>query len=69
MAVDFDALNRATRDYNRNRPVRFDSDNGRMGMSPQEFLAYQNNQTYRAHNGCYPERPYGPYGTYSTGRR
>ena len=66
--VDFDALNRQTREWNHNRPVRFDSDNGRTGMSPQEFLAYKNNETYRAHNGSYPDRPYGAYGTYSTGK-
>ena len=65
--VDFDALNRATRDAKNNEPVRF-TDNGCMGMSPQEFLAYQNNQTRKAKTGLYPERPYGPYGTYSTGK-
>lgn len=68
MAVDFDALNRATRDYNNSRPVSFGSDNGRMGMSPSEYLAYCNNQTFRSNNGAYPDRPYGPHGTYSTGR-
>ena len=68
MAVNFDELNRQTREWNNSRPVRYSSDNGRMGMSPQEFLAHQNNQTFRANNGSYPDRPYGAYGTYSTGK-
>ena len=41
-----------------------------IGLSPSERLAQANNETFRAHNGCYPDRPYGPHGnTYSTGKR
>ena len=40
------------------------------GLSPQERIAMANNDTFRAHNGCYPDRPYGSSGyTYSTGKR
>lgn len=65
MAVDFEALNRATKYAKDHEEVRRDTDNGRMGMSPQEYLAFCNNETFKANNGRYPERPYGPYGRYS----
>lgn len=40
------------------------------GLSPQERIAQANNETYLAHNGVYPDRPYGSSGyTYSTGKR
>ena len=66
MAVDFDALNRATRDWKNNHcshptsSIR-SSDNGRMGMSPSEYLAFKNNETYKANNGQYPEHPFRAY--------
>ena len=68
--VNFDQLNRQTREWNNTHCSHPSggSENGRMGMSPSEYLAYCNNQTFRSNNGSYPERPYGPYGTYSTGR-
>ena len=60
--VDFDYLNRQVSEAKNNEdPRRYDylrSDNGRMGMSPSEYLAYRNNQTYKAKNGQYPDRPY-----------
>ena len=65
MAVDFDALNRATRDFKNNQcshpTSSYSSSNGRMGMSPSEFIAWQNNQTYKANNGQYPDRPFKSY--------
>lgn len=68
MAVDFDAHNRAIAYAEARKEVRRDTDNGRMGMSPSEYLAFRNNETFKSNNGSYPERPYSPYGTYSTGR-
>ena len=41
-----------------------------IGLSPSERLAKENNDTFRAHNGCWPDRPYGSSGyTYSTGKK
>ena len=39
-----------------------------IGMGPRERLAKENNETFKSHNGSYPDRPYSPYGTYSTGK-
>lgn len=37
--------------------------------SPRENIARANNETFRANNGAYPDRPYGSSGyTYSTGK-
>ena len=64
--VDFDELNRQTREWKNNQPVDFTRG---CGLSPRELIAHRNNETYRANNGCYPARPYGPSGyTYNTGR-
>ena len=66
----FDQLNAETSDYN-NRVVPSQSwywSQG-TGLSARERIAERNNETFRANNGSYPDRPYGPYGTYSTGRR
>ena len=57
MAVDFDRLNRETCEFN-HRNVRMYSNNDRMGMSPSEYLAYKNNETYRSNNSSYPDRLY-----------
>lgn len=62
--VDFDRLNRETREFNHSNVNRFNNN----GLSASEKLAMLNNETFRARNGCYPDRPYGPYGTYSTGK-
>lgn len=41
-----------------------------IGLSPRERIAQANNETFRAHNGCWPDRPYGSSGyTYSTGKK
>lgn len=40
-----------------------------IGLSAGERLAKANNDTFRAHNGCWPDRPQGSSGyTYSTGK-
>ena len=64
--MNFDELNRQTRDWKNNQPVDFTRG---MGLSPQERLAYLNNETYRANNGAHRDCPYSPYGSYSTGKR
>lgn len=65
--TQFDILNAQTR-YAKDHE-RVDHFRGN-GLSPQEQIAMRNNETFRAHNGCYPDRPYGPSGyTYSTGRK
>lgn len=65
--ADFDRLNRETRDWRNNQPVDFSKG---CSLSPQELLAFRNNETYRLNNGSHRDCPYGPSGyTYSTGRR
>jgi hypothetical protein len=40
-----------------------------ISLSARERIARANNETFRARNGAYPDRPYGSSGyTYSTGK-
>jgi hypothetical protein len=39
-----------------------------ISLSARDRIAQANNDAFRAKNGVYPDRPYGPHGTYSTGR-
>lgn len=54
MAIDFDRLNRETRDYNRRN---FSQDTptiaGTQRVFNQSWQNYYNNQTYKANNGQY----------------
>ena len=45
--VDFDRLNRETREYKNNQPVNRDSNNS------YKSINYYNNETYKANNGQY----------------
>ena len=65
--VDFDRLNRMTFLHNNCREGMSPTDHAKSGVSTR--LANYNNETFRAHNGAYPDRPYSPHGTYGTGKK
>ena len=53
--VDFDKLNRETRDYKSRCVDRF---NKSAPNSYRANLSYLNNQTYKANNGQYPNKSF-----------
>lgn len=65
----FDRLNEETRRYNNVGECRESWYRDSFSLSPSEKIARANNEAFRANNGCYPDRPYGPHGTYSTGKK
>lgn len=51
--IDFDKLNRETRDYNNNRPVNRNT--GSYGTK-EYWVNLCNNRTYRQNNGAYSKK-------------
>lgn len=55
--VDFDKLNRETCEHNNRNVDRFNTSATKGGTSAY-WQNYNNNQTYKANNGAYPDRLY-----------
>lgn len=53
--IDFDRLNRETREYNNKNINRFSAPNNNYGSS-EYWRNYWNNQTYKANNGQFSKK-------------
>lgn len=57
MMVDFDKLNRETREFNNRNVDRFNPSTPKYG-TPSYWQNYWNNQTYKQNNGEYSKKYY-----------